>query len=119
MVKGTIDLNAINDRTRPARKSRAQRRKERLEREQRAAGKKGKEEAVKQLKKEAIDDDRRSDADSDSRKKKRRRIRSSKVNIDKPGSYSQSTRGDRRGSLRRPLRAEVSDEDVKNKLRRR
>ncbi|HHU96904.1 MAG: translation initiation factor IF-2 [Bacteroidota bacterium] len=117
VVKGTIDLNAINDRTRPARKSRAQRRKERLEREQRAAGKKGKEEAVKQLKKEAIDDDRRSDADSDSRKKKRRRIRSSKVNIDKPGSYSQSTRGDRRGSLRRPLRAEVSDEDVQKQIK--
>ncbi|MGI6521765.1 MAG: translation initiation factor IF-2 [Fermentimonas sp.] len=117
VVKGTIDLSAINDRTRPARKSRSQRRKERLEREQRAAGKKGRDESVKQLKKESIDDDRRSDADSDSRKKKRRRIRSSKVNIDKPGSYTQSTRGDRRGSLRRPLKTEVSDEDVQKQIK--
>ncbi len=117
VVKGTIDLSAINDRTRPARKSRAQRRKERLEREQRAAGKKGKDETVKQLKKEAIDENRRSDAESDSRKKKRRRIRSSKVNIDKPGSYTPSTRSDRKGSLRKPLRAEVSDEDVQKQIK--
>ncbi len=117
VVKGTIDLSAINDRTRPARKSRAQRRKERLEREQRAAGKKSRDETAKQLKKEAIDEDRRSDADSDSRKKKRRRIRSSKVNIDKPGNYTQSTRGDRKGSLRRPLKTEVSDEDVQKQIK--
>ncbi len=117
VVKGTIDLSAINDRTRPARKSRAQHRKERLEREQRAAGKKSRDETAKQLKKEAIDEDRRSDADSDSRKKKRRRIRSSKVNIDKPGNYTQSTRGDRKGSLRRPLKTEVSDEDVQKQIK--
>lgn len=36
VVKGSIDLDAINDRTRPPRKSRAQRKKERLEREQKA-----------------------------------------------------------------------------------
>ncbi len=117
VVKGTIDLSAINDRTRPTRKSRAQRRKERLEREQKASGKKGRDETAKQLKREAIDEERRSDLDSDSRKKKRRRIRSSKVNIDKPSSYTQSTRGDRRGSLRRPLKTEVSDEDVQKQIK--
>src|SRR5690606_12457411 len=57
VVKGSIDLNAINDRTRPPRKSRAQRKKERLEREQKAIdGKKLKDEKVKLLKKEAIEE---------------------------------------------------------------
>jgi len=57
VVKGSIDLDAINDRTRPPRKSRAQRKKERLDREQQALdGKKLKEEKVKLLKKEAIDE---------------------------------------------------------------
>lgn len=52
VVKGSIDLDAINDRTRPPRKSRAQRKKERLEREQKVIdGKKLKEEKVKLLKK--------------------------------------------------------------------
>ena len=121
VVKGTIDLSSINDRTRPARKSRAQRRKERLEREQRAGGKKVKDETVKQLKKEAIDENRKhpssSDAELDSKKKRRRRIRSSKVNIDKPGTYTHSTRGDRKGSLRKPLKTEVSDEDVQKQIK--
>jgi len=57
VVKGSIDLASINDRTRPPRKSRAQRKKERLEREQKALdSKKLKEEKVKLLKKEAIDE---------------------------------------------------------------
>jgi len=37
VVKGTIDLDSINDKTRPPRKSKAQRKKERIEREQQKA----------------------------------------------------------------------------------
>ena len=121
VVKGSIDLDAINDRTRPPRKSRAQRKKERLEREQKAIdGKKLKDEKVKLLKKEAIDEKKKpvsSDADDDNKKKKRTRIRTAKVNIDKPGTVSQPSRGDRKPSLRKPLKAAVSEEDVQKQIK--
>lgn len=121
VVKGSIDLSSINDRTRPPRKSRAQRKKERLEREQKALdSKKVKEEKVTQLKKEAIDEKKKQGAttpEDDSKKRKRRRIRSGKVNIDKPGTYAQGARGDRRASLRKPIKAEVSDEDVQKQVK--
>jgi len=58
VVKGTIDLDSINDKTRPPRKSKAQRKKERIEREQQKAldSKKLKEEQLKQTKKEAVEE---------------------------------------------------------------
>lgn len=123
VVKGSIDLNSINDRTRPPRKSRAQRKKERLEREQKALdNKKLKEEKVKQLKKEAIDEKKKkpgaSDSDTDGGKKKRKRIRSGQVNIDKPTTYSQGSKSsNKRLSLRKPLKAAVSDEDVQKQIK--
>jgi translation initiation factor IF-2 len=122
VVKGSIDLDAINDRTRPPRKSRAQRRKERLEREQQALdSKKLKEEKVKLLKKEAIDEKKKQpvtpDIEEDSKKKKRKRIRASKVNIEKQGTLSPPPRGDRRPSIRKPLKAEVNEEDVQKQIK--
>ena len=121
VVKGSIDLDAINDRTRPPRKSRAQRKKERLEREQKTLdGKKLKDEKVKLLKKEAIDEKKKpatTDTDDDNKKKKRTRIRTAKVNIDKPGTPSQSSRSDRKPSLRKPLKAEVSEVDVQKQIK--
>jgi len=121
VVKGSIDLDSINDRTRPPRKSRAQRKKERLEREQKALdGKKLKDEKVKLLKKEAIDEKKKpitADTDDDNKKKKRTRIRTAKVNIDKPGTLNQSSRGDRKPSLRKPIKAEVSEEDVQKQIK--
>ncbi|SDZ82034.1 translation initiation factor IF-2 [Porphyromonadaceae bacterium KH3R12] len=123
VVKGSIDLDSINDRTRPPRKSRAQRKKERLEREQKALDtKKLKEEKVKQLKKEAIDEKKKqpntSESDNDSAKKKRKRIRSGQVNIDKPTTYSQGSKSNNKKlSLRKPLKAEVSEEDVQKQIK--
>ena len=122
VVKGSIDLDAINDRTRPPRKSRAQRKKERLDREQQALdGKKLKEEKVKLLKKEAIDEKKKKtdtpDADDDSKKKKRTRIRTSKVNIEKPAPLGQTSRGDKRPSLRKPIKTEVSEVDVQKQIK--
>ena len=71
------------------------------------------------LKKEAIDEKKRHGGtqEDDSKKKKRRRIRSGKVNIDKPGTYTQGSRGDRRASLRKPIKSEVSDEDVQKQVK--
>ncbi|WP_298650780.1 translation initiation factor IF-2 [uncultured Proteiniphilum sp.] len=122
VVKGSIDLDSINDRTRPPRKSRAQRKKERLEREQKALDtKKLKEEKVKQLKKEAIDEKKKqpntAESEEDIRKKKRKRIRSGKVNIDKPATYSQTSKNNKKLSLRKPLKAAVSEEDVQKQIK--
>lgn len=122
VVKGSIDLDSINDRTRPPRKSRAQRKKERLEREQKALdAKKLKEEKVKQLKKEAIEEKKKqplsTDAEGDTNKKKRKRIRSGQVNIDKPSTFSQSSKGNKKLSLRKPLKPEVSEEDVQKQIK--
>jgi translation initiation factor IF-2 len=124
VVKGSIDLSTINDRTRPPRKSRAQRKKERLDREQKSVdGKKIKEEKVKLLKKEAIEEQKKhpqsTDTIDDSKKKKRKRIRSGKVNIDKPGNLNQfaATKSDRKSTLRKPVKAEVKEEDVQKQIK--
>jgi len=111
VVKGSIDLDAINDRTRPPRKSRAQRKKERLEREQKALdSKKLKEEKVKLLKKEAIDEKKKQpitpETDDESKKRKRKRIRTAKVIIDKQSTLNPPSRVDRKPSIRKPIKAE-------------
>ena len=67
VVKGSIDLSTINDRTRPPRKSRAERKKERLDREQKSLdGKKLKDEKIKLLKKETIDEQKKHPQSADS-----------------------------------------------------
>ncbi len=121
VIKGSIDLDAINEKTRPARKSRSQRRKERLEREQKALNsKKVKEENIKLLKKESLEEKRKSvDELEEKGKKKRKRIRKSKVNIDKTNTFDSSLKdqGRRRPILRKPNKTEVSDEEVQKQIK--
>ncbi len=121
VIKGSIDLDAINEKTRPARKSRSQRRKERLEREQKALNsKKAKEENIKLLKKESLEEKRKSvDELEEKGKKKRKRIRKSKVNIDKTNTFDSSLKdqGRRRPILRKPNKTEVSDEEVQKQIK--
>ncbi len=120
VVKGSIDLESINDRTRPPRKSRAQRKKERLEREKEQNAKKLKEEAVKSLKKESIQEKKKGagidTSDEDSKRKRRKRIDKGKVNIEKAGAHGDNMRRDRK-ILRKPIKAEVSDEDVQKQIK--
>lgn len=121
VIKGSIDLDAINDKTRPARKSRAQRKKERLEREQKTLdSKKLKEENVKLLKKESIEEKKKTiDELEEKEKKKRKRIRKSKVNIDRPNAFDSSPKEAerRRPILRKPNKTEVSDEEVQKQIK--
>ncbi|HOV71285.1 MAG TPA: translation initiation factor IF-2 [Dysgonamonadaceae bacterium] len=121
VIKGSIDLDAINDKTRPARKSRAQRKKERLEREQKTLdSKKLKEENVKLLKKESIEEKKKTiDELEEKEKKKRKRIRKSKVNIDRPIAFDSSPKEAerRRPILRKPNKTEVSDEEVQKQIK--
>ena len=118
VVKGTIDLDSINEKTRPARKSRAQRKKERLEREGKTSSKRIKEETIKELKKESINKKKGADDDVDgTTKKKRRRIRKGKVNIEKGGEASKETTRRRRPILRKPVKKEISEEDVQKQIK--
>lgn len=122
VVKGSIDLESINDRTRPPRKSRAQRKKERLEREKEQNAKKAKEEAVKSLKKESIEEKEKkkgaviNTAEEENKKKKRKRIDKGKVNIEKAGAHGENIRRDKK-VLRKPIKAEVSEEDVQKQIK--
>ena len=117
VVKGTIDLDSINEKTRPARKSRAQRKKERLEREGKVSSKRIKDETIKELKKESINEKKRADDDADgTTKKKRRRIRKGKVNIEKGGEAPKETTR-RRPVLRKPVKREISEEDVQKQIK--
>ena len=119
VVTGTIDLSAINEKTRPARKSRAQRKKERLEREGKATSQRAKDENIKALKKEALDkksSDKKDDTE-DSTKKKRKRIRKGKVNVERTGATTPPTTRRKKLVLKKPGRAEVSEEDVQKQIK--
>jgi translation initiation factor IF-2 len=123
VVKGTIDLDSINDKTRPPRKSKAQRKKERIEREQQKAldSKKLKEEQLKQTKKEAVEEKKpaiRKEEDND-KKKKRKRIRQGKVNIDRATTPEtvRDRSAKRRPLLKKPNKAEVNEEDVQKQIK--
>ena len=120
VVKGSIDLASINERTRPARKSRAQRKKERLEREGKTAtSQRVKDENIKALKKESVNEKKTADDSDDSTKKKRTRIRKGKVNIERTGvtAASTSTTRRKRPILKKPIKKEVSEEDVQKQIK--
>lgn len=123
VVKGTIDLDSINDKTRPARKSKAQRKKERIEREQQKVldSKKQKEESIKLAKKENTEVQKKSSSSAeemeDAKRKKRKRIRKGKVNLEKPGVYNEQPSRDRKPTLKKPVKAEVSEEDVQKQIK--
>ncbi|NDV67828.1 translation initiation factor IF-2 [Dysgonomonas sp. 25] len=124
VVKGTIDLSAINDKTRPAKKSKAEKKKERMEREAQDQ-KKVKDGAVRLLKKEAVDEQKKkADEDDENAKKKRNRIKKGKVDLDKgmvPSGATLNKSADRNkahGNGRKPIiKAGVSEEEVQKQIK--
>jgi len=123
VVKGSIDLSAINDRTRPAKKTKAEKKKERLEKEQ-ADAKKLKENTVKVLKKESIDEKKKVTlaGDEAANKKKRARIKKGKVDIEKgiPQGNTQPRDNKARQNPRKPVltpKTGVSEEDVQKQIK--
>ncbi len=121
-VIGKINLDDINDRTRPAKKTRAQRRKERIESEKAQNTKKVKEENIKLLKKETIEEKRKKGSDEtenevDNKRKRRKRIDRSKVNIDKQKAETDTGRRDKKSNFKKPIRAEVSEEEVQKQIK--
>lgn len=127
VVKGTIDLSSINDKTRPAKKTKAEKKKERLDKENQDA-KKQKDNNVRLLKKESVDENRKTQSNDsdDAAKKKRNRIKRGKVDIEKggnvpPNSVTKRPAGahnDNRDRHRKPIvKAGVSDEEVQKQIK--
>ena len=117
VVKGTIDLSAINDRTRPVKKTKSERKKEREERDQQDS-KKVKDSNIKLLKKDA-DGQNKADS-SDDPKKKRSRIKRGRVDIEKGAAQAdgQQRRRPAAAGPRKSLnKAAVSDEDVQKQIK--
>lgn len=115
VVKGTIDLSAINDRTRPAKKTKSEKKKEREQREQQDP-RKVKDSNIKLLKKDS-EGQKKEDATDDA-KKKRSRIKKGRVDIEKgaaqaDGQHRKRTAGPRK-SLTKPA---VSEEDVQKQIK--
>jgi translation initiation factor IF-2 len=129
VVKGSIDLSSINDKTRPAKKTKAEKKKERLEKEMQDQ-KKVKENTVRLLKKETDEEakKRKANADNDdAAKKKRNRIKKGKVDIEKGAfpqggggqPHSSGGGGDKsRHNVRKPIvKHVVNEEDVQKQIK--
>lgn len=131
VVKGSIDLSAINDKTRPAKKTKAEKKKERLDKEN-ADSKRLKENTVKLLKKETEEERKarlsNQESEDDVKKKKRNRIKKGKVDIEKGITPSQNAgagnanrdQGRSRHNIRKasPIKAPVvNEEDVQKQIK--
>ena len=123
VVKGSIDLSSINDKTRPAKKTKAEKKKERLEKEQQDQ-KKVKENTVRLLKKETDEEQKKkklaNNDDDEANKRKRNRIKKGKVDIEKGGlPTGQQHGGDRaKHAVRKPVvKHAVSEEDVQKQIK--
>ncbi len=112
-VTGKIDLNSINQSTRPKKKSKEEKRRERQEKER------DKKVATSEIKKVALEEAKKvppvvKDED-DPKKKKRNRIKKEKVDIEKG---AQPVRNDNpRLKLRKPVKAEINEEDVQKQIK--
>ena len=135
-VVGQIDLNAINQSTRPKKKSKEEKRKEREEKEKQRTEqrKKMKEAIIKEIRK---DDDRKhgredNSGEEDSKKKKRSRINKERVDInninvsEKNNNKSQQDKqaknqqaGNKHNKFKKsaPVKPEISEEDVAKQVK--
>ena len=117
VVKGTIDLSAINDRTRPTRKTKSQRKKERIEREQKTAESKAKVAPKDPTKKSGTaTPGANATSTDDATKKKRKRIRPGQVDVNKPTTYNTPKKGDPKKAPKKPIKT-VNEEDVQKQIK--
>lgn len=123
-VVGTIDLDAINQRTRPPKKSKQE--KERDRREQRKANKTVQPKPQSIQENNTIDASLINDEDTDTRKKRKRIHRQDeKVQVDsianspsgKPSKIEDSRRKLKKLKKRKNEKAEISDEDVDRQIK--
>jgi len=118
-VTGKIDLDAINQSTRPKKKSKEEKRKEWAEKDKKAA-------LAAKVKKPAVEDTKQEKKEKpvlvkkteleEAKKKKRNRIKREKIDIEK-GASSFAKQDSTRLRLRKPVRSEISEEDVQKQIK--
>ena len=126
-VTGKIDLNALNQSTRPKKKTKEERKKEREDKREKFAGNKAGQQSGNGLfNKGPKDGTARPGAPVNpgeggaDAKKKRNRIKKDRVDVNNtPGTNARPSRpnDDRKPRLRKPVKAEISEEDVQKQVK--
>ena len=126
-VTGKIDLNALNQSTRPKKKTKEERKKEREDKREKFAGNKpGQQSGNGPFNKGPKDGTARPGAPvkpgegGADAKKKRNRIKKDRVDVNNtPGTNARPSRpnDDRKPRLRKPEKAEISEEDVQKQVK--
>ena len=126
-VTGKIDLNALNQSTRPKKKTKEERKKEREDKREKFAGNKpGQQSGNGPFNKGPKDGTARPGAPvkpgegGADAKKKRNRIKKDRVDVNNtPGTNARPSRpnDDRKPRLRKPVKAEISEEDVQKQVK--
>lgn len=123
-VTGKIDLNALNQSTRPKKKSKEERRKERDEKQRsgapnRPGGNRGPAPAQPGSKPAVAGTTPAKPSEEGDAKKKRKRIKKDRVDVNNtPGTNAaRPSRDDRKPRLKKPVKAEVSEEDVQKQIK--
>ena len=126
-VTGKIDLNALNQSTRPKKKTKEERKKEREDKREKFAGNKAGQQSGNRLFKKGPKDGtarpgapvKPGEGGTDA-KKKRNRIKKDRVDVNNtPGTNARPSRpnDDRKPRLRKPVKAEISEEDVQKQVK--
>lgn len=133
-VVGKIDLSSLNQKTRPAKKTKKQKEEERREREKlkrQQQGKASSDSANDKSKKDRSPGKDRGDkkpvasssdsSPSQNQKKKRRRIQkdgTNRINVNKPGQQEDNAHHSRKGKgKKRIIKKEISEEDVQKQIK--
>ena len=126
-VTGKIDLNALNQSTRPKKKTKEERKKEREDKREKFAGNKAGQQSGNGLFNKGPKDGtarpgapvKPGEGGTDA-KKKRNRIKKDRVDVNNtPGTNVRPSRpnDDRKPRLRKPVKAEISEEDVQKQVK--
>ena len=126
-VTGKIDLNALNQSTRPKKKTKEERKKERKDKREKFAGNKAGQQSGNGLFNKGPKDGtarpgapvKPGEGGTDA-KKKRNRIKKDRVDVNNtPGTNARPSRpnDDRKPRLRKPVKAEISEEDVQKQVK--
>lgn len=126
-VTGKIDLNALNQSTRPKKKTKEERKKEREDKREKFAGNKAGQQSGNGLFNKGPKDGtarpgapvKPGEGGTDA-KKKRNRIKKDRVDVNNtPETNARPSRpnDDRKSRLRKPVKAEISEEDVQKQVK--
>ena len=126
-VTGKIDLNALNQSTRPKKKTKEERKKEREDKREKFVGNKAGQQSGNGLFNKGPKDGtarpgapvKPGEGGTDA-KKKRNRIKKDRVDVNNtPGTNARPSRpnDDRKPRLRKPVKAEISEEDVQKQVK--